>query len=190
MRAINKFSSVLAGLLIILTGGMIPSGFFVTGQNFSFKVHDLPSSWQVPSLLFVGIVCGPKCGLISVVAYLTIGLFYVPVFHGGGSIGYLATPDIGYIAGFIPAVWVVGNMIRSHKKYSIFQLYKACIIGLTIIHCVGIINLLIGTLFSRWNDTLLDLFLTYSVSTFPMHLLLCTGVSVISKLSRKILYIK
>ena len=118
MKPLKNLSSVIAGLLIILTGGMIPSAIFLPGKFLSFKVYELPSSWQVPSLILTGLVCGPNQGTIAAVAYITIGLFYLPVFHGGGSIGYLATPDFGYLAGFIPAVWVVGRLAMSKKKNS------------------------------------------------------------------------
>ncbi len=190
MKFIKNLCSVLTGILIIVIGGLIPSAIFLPGKDFTIQLQELSSSWQVPSLLLTGLVCGPTQGIVSAVAYLTIGLFYLPVFHGGGSIGYLATPDFGYLAGFIPAVWITGRMTMSKRNNSISQLFKASFCGLTIIHSIGTINLMIGTLFSRWPDTLLDLFLRYSVATFPAQILLCTGIVVLAKFSRKILLIE
>ena len=190
MKSIKNLSAAITGLIIILIGSMIPSSIFVPGKYLAFEVLDLPSSWQVPALLLTGLVCGPSQGTIATVAYLTLGLFYLPVFHGGGSIGYLATPEFGYLAGFIPAVWVTGRMALAKKKNMLNQLFKACLCGLTIIHSIGIINLLIGTLFSRWSDSLLELFLIHSVAIFPIQIILCTGVVILAKYIRKLLLIE
>ncbi len=190
MKSIKNLSSAFTGLLLILTGGMLPSAIFLPENFLSFKLYDLPSSWQVPALLLTGIICGPNQGTIATVAYITIGLFFLPVFHGGGSIGYLATPDFGYLAGFIPAVWVTGRIAMAKKKNPLSQLFKASVCGLTIIHSIGIINLLIGTLFSRWPDTLLQLFLRYTLVIFPVQLLLCSGVVIIGKFFRTILLVE
>ena len=189
MKTIKNLSAAITGLLLILIGSMIPSSIVVPGKYLAFKLYELPSSWQVPALILTGLVCGPTQGSIATVAYLTLGLFYLPVFHGGGSIGYLATPDFGYLAGFIPAVWVTGRISMTKKKNSLNQLFKACLCGLTIIHLVGIINLLIGTLFSRWPESLLELFLRNSLAIFPIQIILCTGVVIFAKYIRKLLLI-
>ena len=190
MKSIKNLSAAITGLLIILTGSMIPSSIFVPGKFLAFKAYDLPSSWQVPALVLTGLVCGPNQGAIATVAYLTLGLFYLPVFHGGGSIGYLATPDFGYLLGFIPAVWVTGRMAMAKKRNSLNQLFKASLCGLTIIHSIGIINLLIGTLLSRWSDSLLELFIRNSLAVFPIQLILCTGVVILAKYFRRLLLIE
>ncbi len=175
---------------MILVGGMIPSAILIIKNNFSFGIIDIPISWQVPALLLAGLVCGPKAGIIAVIAYLTIGLFYLPVFHGGGSIGYIATPAFGYLVGFIPAVWVTGRLVQFKNKTSIHLLFVASITGLTIIHTVGIINLLIGALTSRWGSSFIELIYIYSISNFPFHILLCFPIVLLSKSLRKILILE
>ena len=169
---------------------MIPSAALIINNNLSFEIIDIPISWQVPSVLLAGMICGPKAGTIAAVAYLTIGLFYLPVFDGGGSIGYIATPAFGYIAGFLPAVWITGQMVGLRKKNSLLKLFIASVAGLTIIHGVGIINILIGGLTSRWDKTLIELLYIYSFSNFPLHLLLCLPIVVLSKSLRKILILE
>ena len=118
LQNISEIISALTGLMLILVGGMLPSAVIAPSQNLSFTVIDLPSSWQVASLLICSLVLGSRASTIAVFAYLSIGLFYLPVFHGGGSIGYIATPDFGYIAGFIPAIWVTGRISESNKENS------------------------------------------------------------------------
>ena len=76
----------------------------VLPQPISPSLLSLPSTWQVPALLICALVAGPRAGVIASVAYLTIGLVDLPVFHGGGGLAYLLTPGFGYLAGFIPAL--------------------------------------------------------------------------------------
>ena len=119
MRSLIRFFSSLAGLLILLVGGLLPSAIIFPNNNFTIGTIDLASSWQVPGVLLCGLICGPISGIIATFAYLTIGLFYLPVFHGGGSIGYIATPDFGYLAGFPLAVWITGRLTQLNKKDSL-----------------------------------------------------------------------
>ena len=119
MNGLRRLISATASMLLITIGGLIPSSVFLIGQDLNPRIIDLPSSWQIPAVLLSGVICGPESGLIAVVAYITLGLFYLPVFHGGGSIGYLATPEFGYIAGFLPAVWITGKTIERNKRNSL-----------------------------------------------------------------------
>ena len=169
---------------------MIPSATFIIKSNLSLEVVDLPISWQVPALIFTGLFCGPKSGMIAVIAYLTIGLFYLPVFQGGGSLGYIATPAFGYLAGFIPAVLITGQMAQLRRNKSMHRLFITSICGLTLIHALGIINILIGSLTSRWDSTLVELLYIYSVSNLPFHILLCLPIVLLTKSLRKILILE
>ena len=86
--------------MAILVGGLLPAALLIPLP--SPTVVDLPATWQVPALLLCALVCGPRAGVIAAVAYLSIGLLDLPVFHGGGGLTVLE-PGFGYLAGFIPA---------------------------------------------------------------------------------------
>ena len=53
VRALAIWSGALAGLMMILVGGLIPSALILPDLDFSPKVFSLPSTWQVPSLLLL-----------------------------------------------------------------------------------------------------------------------------------------
>ena len=74
------------------------------------------SNWQIQGLLLTSLLCGPQIGTISAISYLIIGLFYLPVFHGGGSVGYILTHEFGYLLGFIPAAWTCGFLAKKTFK--------------------------------------------------------------------------
>ena len=54
-------------------------------EDLSLSNIPLNSNWQIQGLLLTSLLCGPEIGTISAISYLIIGLFYLPVFHGGGS---------------------------------------------------------------------------------------------------------
>ena len=85
---------------MILLGGMVSTAIIAPSINIPTQIISLPISLQIPGLLLCSLVFGPTSGSISVIAYLTLGLFFLPIFHGGGSIGYTLTPEFGYLTGF------------------------------------------------------------------------------------------
>ncbi|ABX08951.1 biotin transporter BioY [Prochlorococcus marinus] len=190
MKELNTLIATLASLMTIIIATLTPSAILLPRIELPPKVHELPSTWQVPALLICALVTGPKAGLVSAVAYLTIGLFYFPIFHGGGSTGYLLTPDMGYLLGFVPAVWVIGVLSETKGKSSVVYLTLYAIIGLLIIHLIGISNILLGALSSRWTTDFIELIYIYTIATLPSQLLLCPGVAIISKFLRLVLLTK
>ncbi|WP_081936958.1 biotin transporter BioY [Prochlorococcus sp. MIT 0602] len=169
---------------------MLPSAILSLGSGYSLKILDLQSSWQIPSVLLSALICGPQSALIATIAYLTIGLVYLPVFQGGGSIGYMASPAFGYLVGFVPAVWITGNWAKVETKKSIFNFFTIACTGLVLIHTIGIINIIIGTITLRWDNSILDLLIKYSITTFPIQLLLCAPTILLAKTFRRALLIR
>ena len=109
VRALVTFSGALAGLMMVIIGNFIQSGLLIPDVNIYPKILRLPSTWQVPAVLLCAIICGPKSGVIASVAYITVGLLYLPIFHSGGRISYVTTPGFGYLIGFVPTAWISGR---------------------------------------------------------------------------------
>ena len=108
MKALATWSGALAGVLVIVIGGLLPVASL--WPNTSLSIVDLPATWQVPAMLLCALVCGPRAGMLAAVAYLSLGLFDLPVFTAGGGPTYLLEPGFGYLAGFIPAAWLTGRL--------------------------------------------------------------------------------
>ena len=90
------------------------------------------------------LLCGPQVGTISAISYLIIGLFYLPVFHGGGSVGYILTQEFGYLLGFIPAAWTCGSLAEQNSKANLIKYSFYSTLSLCIVHMVGISYLIFG----------------------------------------------
>ncbi|MDR2657174.1 MAG: biotin transporter BioY [Oscillospiraceae bacterium] len=63
---------------------------------------------QVYMVLTVGLLLGAVDGVFALAVYLLIGLMGMPVFSRGGGFGALATPEGGYLLGFVAAAGVSG----------------------------------------------------------------------------------
>ena len=169
---------------------MIPSSIILPQQDLSFSIIPLNSNWQIQGLLMTSLVCGPQIGVISAITYLIIGLFYIPVFHGGGSVGYILTHEFGYLLGFIPAAWMCGFLAKHKSNANLINYSIYTFISLCIIHFMGIMYLILGKLRGNWVDSLSDLFLINTFIPFPTQFLLCLPISLISLFLKRLLILK
>ncbi len=169
---------------------MIPSSIIFPQEDLSLSNITLNSNWQIQGLLLTSLLCGPEIGTISAISYLIIGLFYLPVFHGGGSVGYILTPQFGYLLGFIPAAWTCGSLAKNTSKADLISYSFYTAISLCIMHIIGIIYLIFGKIFGNWLDSLSDLTLINTIIPFPTQLLLCISISLLSILLKSILIVK
>jgi len=136
------------------------------------------------------LLCGPQIGIICAISYLIIGLFYLPVFHGGGSVGYILTPEFGYLLGFIPAAWTCGFLSKRKSYANLINYSLYTFLSLCLLHFIGISYLILGKLFGNWIDNIFDLILINTFIPFPTQLLLCLAISLISISLKRIIQLK
>ena len=185
MRALATWSGALAGLMMILGGGLIPAALLLPIAEVPPQVLSLPSTWQVPALLLCAIICGPRAGMMAAVAYLTIGLVDLPVFHGGGGLSYVLTPGFGYLAGFIPSAWLSGRLAQQDGMGDLLKLTLAAMAGLLLLQLCGMLNLAIGSALNRWPEPFSELLFTYTLGPLPSQLALCAAVGLLAIPDRK-----
>jgi biotin transport system substrate-specific component len=84
----------------------------------------------VPITLQTFMVCslatffGPRIALGSVLAYLAEASCGLPVLAFGASCPlWFLTPRVGYLVGFIPAVWCVGKAIERFPQMNLLSLF-------------------------------------------------------------------
>ena len=169
---------------------MIPSSIIFPQEDLSLSISPLHSNWQIQGVLLTSLLCGSQIGTISAISYLIIGLFYLPVFHGGGSVGYILTHEFGYLLGFIPAAWICGFLAKQNTKANLINYSCFTILSLCVVHIIGIIYLIIGKVFGNWLEDLSDLILINTFIPFPTQLLLCISISLLSIFLRRVLIIK
>jgi len=190
LRALANWSGALAGLLLILVGGLIQAAVPWRSEGGAWELSTLPITLQVPALLLTALVCGPRSALLAAVGYLTLGLFQLPVFHGGGGTAYLLDPGFGYLAGFVPAGWLAGKLARQPGMNDVLKLTGTAVIGLAVIQLCGLLNLGLGALAGRWGIQPALLAMRYSVAPLPSLLLLCCAVGVVALALRRLLLVQ
>ncbi len=176
--------------MLIIICVMIPSSIIFPKEGLSFSVVQLNSNWQIHGLLLTSLLCGPQIGTISAVTYLIVGLFYLPVFHGGGSVGYILAHEFGYLLGFIPAAWTCGFLTKINTRANLINYSLYTSLSLCIVHIIGITYLTFGKILGNWSENLLDLILINTFIPFPTQLLLCISISLLSIFLKKILLVK
>jgi biotin transport system substrate-specific component len=187
LRALATWSGAIAGLLMIVAGGLIPAAIpFPDADGWSLR--PLGITLQVPALLFTALVAGPRSALLAAMAYLSVGLFQLPVFQEGGGLGYLLDPGFGYLAGFVPAGWITGKLARQGGMDDPLALTGAAVLGLLVLQLCGLINLLLGAVAGRWGTALLPLLMGYGLALLP-QLVLCCAAGLLAWLLRRILLV-
>lgn len=190
LRALANWSGAIAGLLLILVGGMIQAAAPLPTLDGGWGIVALPITLQVPGLLLTALVCGNRSALLAAVAYLSLGLLQLPVFHSGGGTRYLLDPGFGYLAGFVPAGWLAGKLARQPGMNDVLKLTGTAAFGLLVIQLCGVMNLVLGALAGRWRGELLQLLVSFSVVPLPSQLLLCTAVAVVALVLRRVLLVQ
>lgn len=185
MRALAIWTGALAGLMLILAGGLVNASVPLHGGAGSLQLVTLPMTLQVPALLLTALVCGPRSAMLAAVAYLSIGLFQLPVFQGGGGPGYLLEPGFGYLVGFVPAAWLSGRLARQGGMDDVLSLFGVSLMGLAVLQLCGLINLVLGALSGRWSSGLPQLAVSYSLGPLPAQILLCCAVAVAALVLRR-----
>ena len=99
---------------------------------------------QIPAVIFVGALLGRKFAITSVIFYILIGLFLFPVFALGGGWKYIFNYGFGYILAYIPAVWVLGMMLKD--GFNIKNIALGVLYSVLTIHILGFIYMLTGAL--------------------------------------------
>ncbi len=124
-------------LMLNITHFIIPAGLFhgekLVLKDFIFTYRFIP---QIPVVMFIAAFLGRKYGISSILLYILLGLFVIPVFALGGGLKYIFEYGFGYIAGYIPAAFFAGSILKS--GYSNRNIVHAALVGVLTIHIIGI----------------------------------------------------
>lgn len=136
------FLLVLATFIQLdITHIIIPNGLFhgehLTFKDFLYTYSIIP---QIPVVMFVGALLGRKYGITSILLYIILGLFVIPVFALGGGPKYIFEYGFGYILAYVPAVFFAGTILKS--GFSLRNILHAVFVGVLTIHLIGILYML------------------------------------------------
>ena len=94
---------------------------------------------QIPTVFFIIGLLGRKFGILAILGYITLGMFY-PIFALGGGVNYLFEYGFGYILAFIPAIFFSGTLLK--VKTDFLRIVLLSSLGVLSIHILGILYML------------------------------------------------
>ena len=94
---------------------------------------------QTPVVFFIVALLGRKFGILSILMYIILGLFF-PIFALGGGIDYMFEYGFGYILAFIPAIFFAGTLLKG--KTDFLRILLIAVMGVVTIHILGILYML------------------------------------------------
>ncbi|MDC3171335.1 biotin transporter BioY, partial [Prochlorococcus sp. AH-716-E13] len=168
----NKLIEIFISLQIIIISTFIPVYFSIPSQNNIFPTFDMPITFQIPSIMIITLIFNGQTVIKAFSIYLVIGLFFIPVFHQGGSLGYLLTPNFGYLLGIYPLIKIIDGLNKKNQKLNFFILIKYGILGISSMHLIGIIYSCIQILYFKQTDILIYNISKFSLGKFGYHLLM------------------
>ena len=124
----------------ILISSMIPINIPIPSVENTYRILEIPINYQIPIIIFLTLIFSGELLKNVYAIYIFIGLFFLPVFSDGGSLGYLITPNFGYLIGIFPLISII-NKLNKKNKLSFIKYIKYSLAGLIIMHFTGIIYL-------------------------------------------------
>ena len=104
----NSQSQIIKSLIVIFLGSIL----LAISAKIKIPFYPVPMTMQTFVVLFLGICFGYKIGLATVILYLLEGMIGLPVFSNspekGVGLVYFTGPTMGYLIGFLPAVFLTG----------------------------------------------------------------------------------
>ena len=150
----NSTQKVLKTFVLIFLGTMA----LTISAKLKIPFYPVPMTMQTFVVLFLGIAFGYKIGFATVGVYLLEGIIGIPVFSNspekGAGLVYFTGPTMGYLIGFLSAVFFAGYL---NLKKNIFIIFSKLILSVSTIYLFGIIWL--GTLIG-WNKPIFELGVT------------------------------
>lgn len=185
MLNVSKLIEVFISLQIIIISTFIPVFFSIPFTNKLIGTYEMPITWQLPSIVIITLIFNGKIVIKAFSIYLIIGLFFIPVFDQGGSLGYLLTPNFGYLLGMYPLIKIIDNLNKRKQMIKYYDLLKYGILGICSMHFIGIIYNCILVLYFKQSEILLYNISKYSIGKFGYHLLILTPIIVLIRIFNK-----
>ena len=174
--------------LIVITT-MLPVYIPLPFLNKSINSFEIPITWQITTVILLTLIFHKKVVIRAFSIYIILGLFIFPVFYQGGSIGYLLTPNFGYLLGMYPLIKIIDSL-NNRNKLNIGNFLINGFIAIGAMHITGIFyNFIQIIFFGDFNMFLYNLG-KYSVGKIGYHFLMLLPLLLLIKPIERLKYSK
>ena len=150
----HSIQKILKTFVLVFLGTMA----LTISAKLKIPFYPIPMTMQTFVVLFLGLAFGYKIGLATVGVYLFEGIIGAPVFSNspekGVGLVYFTGPTMGYLIGFLSAVFLAGYL---NLKKNIFLIFIKLVFSASTIYLFG--TLWLGTLIG-WDKPILELGVT------------------------------
>ena len=126
MEAVKKteLNKIIKIVIITILGTLL----LTISAKIKIPFYPVPMTMQTFVVLFLGLAFGYKIGLATVTLYLLEGIFGLPVFANSPEKGiglvYFTGPTMGYLIGFLVAVYFTGFSFRKNFNWNNYYSQK------------------------------------------------------------------
>lgn len=132
MRPVSKLQTrqiILAAISVAL---------IAVGSFLRIPLPLVPITMQFLFVLLAAHLLRPLAAGGAVLAYLLLGLLGLPIFSGGGGIGYVVHPTFGYLIGFLFATTITAFLVGRLHKPTFWRLMLCNLAGYAALYFCGI----------------------------------------------------
>jgi len=141
-----KLIEILVSLQSMVITTMLPVYIPLQIIDKSSNSFEIPITWQIPTIVLLTLIFNKKVVIRAFTTYIILGLFLAPVFHQGGSLGYLLTPNFGYLLGVYPLIKIIDNL-NTKYKINVWNFLINGFVAIVAMHIIGIFYNLIQIIF-------------------------------------------
>ena len=166
-----KLIEIIVSLQSLVIATMIPVYIPLTFIDKSSNSFEMPITWQIPTIILLTLIFNRKVVFRAFTTYIILGLFIFPIFNHGGSIGYLLTPNFGYLLGSYPLINIIDNL-NKRNKINVSNFLINGFLGICVMHLTGIFYNFIQIIFYNEFNIFLYNLGKYSLGKIGYHLLM------------------
>ena len=126
-------------LIITLTLSALFCTLICVGSFIRIPMPNMmPVTLQTFFVLLTGLVLPLKASALATITYMSLGLIGLPIFSGGGGLGYVLMPNFGFIIGFVIATVIMSLIVKKLNNRKLWQFICISLLGAAIIYIIGI----------------------------------------------------
>lgn len=113
------------------------AALLAVSSQVTFPIGPVPHTLQILFIVMAGAVLGSRLGALSVIVWILLGVFGLPVFaQGKAGAAVLLGPTGGFLLGFLVCAYWVGYFTERHPA-SFGRMLIAMLTGLAAVYILG-----------------------------------------------------
>ena len=127
-------------LIVTLTLSALFCTLIIIGSFIRLPMPNMiPVTLQTFFVLLTALTLPVKVSTLSITVYITLGLIGLPIFSGGGGLGYVLMPNFGFVIGFLIATVIMSVITQRFKYRKLWQYIIISAFGMAVIYIIGIL---------------------------------------------------